>query len=196
MVMVKRRSGSGSIPSLSSSHYMSALPFGDGRESPQSLPLNSTPWQKSKRPLWRSQNFDRSPLSSIPSWILPAIVGIIALSWCTASYWNYQLRSEIQNLQYDLQVETMHHKEAEQTLQDAMGSQKILEAEVQKLEKKKEALEHELRMAQELEEGETLELEHASISDTILKRQAVLQDKVDLLRKYIQDDSRREVLEK
>jgi hypothetical protein len=123
-------------------------------------------------------------------------VAVFAISWCAAIYSNYQMRASLKSLQVHYQIESLHYEEAKRTLDDASRSQRMLEGHVQNLERTKQALEHEVRTASELQEGETLALPHSSVSDVIKRRQAVLQDKIKSLRAYIQEESRREVLEK
>lgn len=106
------------------------------------------------------------------------------------------MRASLKSLQLHHQIESLHYEEAKRTIEEASSYQKMLERHVQTMEQKKQGLEHELRVASELKEGETLGSSHNSISDVIERRQAVLQDKIESLRAYIQEESRREVLEK
>lgn len=160
-----------------------ALPYGDSRDSPIHNSL-----KKSVHSLHKS--------TLLSSWILKCIAGVLAISWCAAIYWNYQMRASLKILQLHHQIESLHYEEAKRTIEEASSYQKMLERHVQAMEQKQQGLEHELRVASELEEGETLGAFHNSISDVIERRQAVLQDKIESLRAYIQEESRREVLEK
>jgi cyclophilin family peptidyl-prolyl cis-trans isomerase len=95
------------------------------------------------------------------------------------------------------QIEMLHYEEASKSLKEASKSQKLMEREIQKLEKTKKALEHEIRMASELKEGETLGAgHHYDIVEGIENRHEVLKEKIATLRSYIQEESHREVLEK
>jgi hypothetical protein len=127
---------------------------------------------------------------------LKCFVALFAISWFAAIYGNYQMRLSLKSLEVDYQIATLHYEEAKKTLDDAISSQRVLKRHVENLERTKQELEHEIRMGLELQEGETLQLPHASASNIIERRQAVLQDKVEALRAYIQEESRREVLEK
>jgi predicted nucleic acid-binding Zn-ribbon protein len=124
------------------------------------------------------------------------MAGVLAISWCAAIYWNYQMRASLKSLQLHHQIESLHYEEAKRTIEEANNYKMLLERHVQQMEEKKQGLEHELRVASELKEGETLGAAHNSISDVIERRQAVLQDKIESLRSYIQEESRREVHEK
>ena len=106
------------------------------------------------------------------------------------------MRTSLKSLQIQHLIETSRYEEAKRAVEEANSFQKILERHIQNMEEKQKGLEHELRVASELKEGETLESPHNSISDVIERRQAVLQDKIQFLRAYIQEESRREVLEK
>ena len=106
------------------------------------------------------------------------------------------MRTSLKSLQLQHLIESLHYEEAKKTVEEANNYQNMLERHIQNMEQKKQGLEHELRVATELREGETLESPHNSISDVIERRQAVLQDKIESLRAYIQEESRREVLEK
>lgn len=95
------------------------------------------------------------------------------------------------------EVEALHFEEATETLKEATKTQKTLERYVQKLETTKKALEHEVRMAEEMEEDESIGgHHHHEIVKDIENRHKVLQEKIESLRNYIKEESHREVLEK
>lgn len=172
-----------------------ALPYGASLDSPSPRHPATTvkrSYSDSLKILCRS--LDNSRLLS--SWILNCFVAVFAISWCAAIYGNCQMRTSLKSLQVNYKIATLHYEEAKRTLDDALVSQRVLERHVQDLERTKQELEHEVRMGLELQEGETLALPHASVSHVIERRQTVLQDKVKSLRAYIQEESRREVLEK
>lgn len=196
MVVVKRRPSSTTprelaIPDNNSSS--SSLPFGDFRDSPkvhQQGSFNAAPQLKAFKNSMNKPTY-------LPSWAIKCIVGLVAISWCSAIYYHNQMRAELKTLEMEHQMETLQLEEASKTLQEASRSQQIMEREIQRLEQTKKALEHEVRMAAELKEGETIGAHHHhEIANDIENRHAVLQEKIESLRSYIQDESHREVLEK
>jgi uncharacterized protein HemX len=197
MVMIKRRSGTASttpreLSKLDDRSSSSSLPFGDFRDSPKYTRASSS----SSFNVKAFKNSLNKP-AHLPSWAIKCFVGLIVASWCLALYWNSQLRSELKVLEMEHQIEMLHYEEANKSLKEASKSQKLMEREIQKLEKTKKALEHEIRMASELKEGETLGASHHyDIAEGIENRHEVLKEKIATLRSYIQEESHREVLEK
>ena len=197
MVMIKRRGGPASttpreLSNLDDRSSSSSLPFGDFRDSPKYAHAASSSSFNAKA----IKNSLNKP-AYLPSWAIKCIVGLIVASWCLALYWNSQLRAELKVMEMEHQVETLHYEEASKSLKEVSKSQKLMEREIQKLEKTKKALEHEIRMASELQEGETLGANHHyDIADGIENRHEVLKEKIASLRSYIQEESHREVLEK
>lgn len=172
----------------------SSLPFGDFRDSPK---VRQGSFSSAAAPQFKAIKNSFNKPAYLPSWAIKCIVGLVVISWCLAIYWNQQLRAELKTLELEHQMESLHFQEASQTLKEASKKQKGMEKEIQKLEETKKALEHEVRMATELKEGETLGAHHHhDIANEIEKRQAVLQEKIESLRNYIKEESHREVLEK
>lgn len=197
MVMIKRRSVGPTattpreLSTLDDRSSSSSLPFGDFRDSPRYVPSTTSSFNA------KTIKDSLNKPAYLPSWAIKCTLGLIAVSWCLALYWNSQLRAELKVMEMEHQVETMYFEEASQSLKEASKTQKIMEKEIQKLEKTKKALEHELRMAAELKEGETLGASHHyDIANGIENRHEVLKNKIASLRSYIQEESHREVLEK
>lgn len=199
MVVVQRRTSSHcttprelSIPDNDSS--CSSLPYGDHfRDSPK---VRQGSFKSAPQQFVAFKNTLNKP-HFIPSWAIKCIIAVVALSWCLAIYWHQQLRAELKTLAMHHEMETLHFEQASKTLQEASKKQKQMEKEIKKLETNKKALEHEVRMAAELKEGETLGAHHhVDIANDIQNRHGVLQEKIESLRSYIQEESHREVLEK
>ena len=123
---------------------------------------------------------------------------VVLLLFSASTYWDYQMRAALKAVEYEHSVESLHVAEATQTLNDARLSQKLEEQKIMDLEKTKQVLEHELQMAELMKESNSSaeSHNHHHISDYIERRQQVLQNKIESLRSYIQEESRREVLEK
>jgi hypothetical protein len=196
MVMIKRHSHATprelSIPDDRSS---SSLPFGDFRDSPKYKEGAAAP--SFNAPQLKNFKASLNKPYYLPSWVIKCIIGLVVVSWCFAMYWHQQLRAELKTLELEHKMESMHFEEAAKSLKESYNSQKMMERQIQKLEQTKKALEHEVRMAAELEEGETLgDHHHHDIANDIENRHAVLQEKIESLRSYIQQESYREVVEK
>lgn len=198
MVVVKRRSVATTPRELAYSDNessCSSLPFGDFRDSPKVRQQQRGSFKAAPQLKAFKNSLNQSHY--LPSWAIKCIIGLVAVSWCLAIYWHQQLRAELKTLTLEHQMEHLHFEEASKTLKEATENQKKMEREIQKLEQTKKALEHEVRMAAELKEGETLGANHHhQIANDIQNRHAVLQEKIDSLRSYIQEESHREVLEK
>lgn len=199
MVMIKRRHGQSTTPRElqmgDNNSSSSSLPYGDFRDSPKYHQQAGGTFNAEQK-LKEFKNSLNKP-TYLPSWAIKCLVGFIVVSWCVAIYWHQQVKAEIKIMEKQYEVEALHFEEATETLKEATKTQKTLERYVQKLETTKKALEHEVRMAEEMEEDESIGgHHHHEIVKDIENRHKVLQEKIESLRNYIKEESHREVLEK
>ena len=202
MVVIKRSSRPPTIDGRSYSRS-SQLPMGNeetsscyGRSS-WSTPLKSSSSS--------SSYVKRSSISSLIGWMLPIAYGCVVLSWMLAFKHNNSLSQISLGLDAQRSILVLQGEEALWALTDAKESEFKLKFKIKKLKRTQKLMKHEIRMSGEMVEiqasqkdPEVRKLNQKSgvVMNWVQQRQEGLRLKMLYLQTYIQDDSRRQVIEK
>jgi cyclophilin family peptidyl-prolyl cis-trans isomerase len=141
--------------------------------------------------------------SSIPRWMMPFAYGLVVISWMGAIRQSRHLAALSQQVQQQQVTMSLQRDDALKTLSDAKESLLSAEKQVNKLKKTHRLFEHELRMHEEMleKEGEDmLKMMTGRKTGVVLgwfqQRQEAIKSKYEHLKKYVQDQSKQQVIEK
>jgi hypothetical protein len=192
MVLVKRRSHFSGVP-IATNARGPHLPYGDNltpqnRQSPDSVsPESGT---------LRSFSFDKGrrkssfPISTLPTWMFRAIIASIAVWWFLSQYWSH-IRSQT-NVTISSEWETYNivHEGSSTEITELQYFKAGLDNHAPQLQKKL----HDISISSAANPEAS---EQPGIIDRWIKhRLTVLENKVQTLQKYIQEESRKQVIEK
>ena len=146
------------------------------------------------------------PSFSLPAWILPLCYLAVIISWVKAIQQKNALSEATMGVEYQRDQVFLQREENLRLLQQAKDTQNQQERKLRKLERTHDALLHERRMNEEVYEmkvstdPELKELlsqkKSGTVTTWIQQRQQGLRHKLEMLEEYIQDQSRKQVLQK
>lgn len=197
MNVLHRRTRSKVESSLDESGF-SAIPFGDEGLSPFAARKNGL----SSR---RRSSFEIGPPSKSYSWVIKLVYAMALISWIAA----YTTTSGAQDVARNLETQQLALKvQGDETLATLRDARLGLQSErkyVDNLKKTQEALYHEIRMVNEMFEAESsVEMPESPrrgspdfmVLSWMEHRRHALENKIQNLKQFIQEDSRKQVVER
>ena len=162
----------------------------------------STPLKSSSS---SSSYVKRSSISLPPGWMLPIAYGCVVLSWMLAFKHNNSLSQISLGLDVERSALAFQGEESLRTLNNAKESMSMLERSMEKLKDTQKVMKHEVRKSEEMVDlhpsqlvRETLEGKDTGVVVNRIQQrhEEGLRRKMIDLQSFIQDDSRRQVIEK
>jgi hypothetical protein len=154
-----------------------------------------------------SSPMERKRISALTGWMLPIAYGCVVLSWLGAIKDHNSLSQISLGLDVEKSAVASQGEESLKKLTEAKGSKFNLERRIKKLKRTQELIKHEVRVSEEMIEvhyakkdpelRELLENRKSGVvMNWIQQRQEGLRLKMLSLQRFIQDDSRKQVIGK
>jgi hypothetical protein len=204
MVLIKRSS---CPPAIDGRSYSGGSQLPMGNEETSSYYGRSSWSTSQKASSTPPSSMKRKSVSWLPGWMLPIAYGCVVLSWIGAFKHNNSLSQISFGLDAERSALVLQGEDAFRTLKDAKESKLTLDRRIETLKRTQELLKHEVRMSEEMFEvhssqknpelRELLDNQKSGVvMNWVQQRQEGLHRKMLHLQQYIQDDSRRQVIEK
>lgn len=144
-------------------------------------------------------NYKNKSGLQFPSWATNLLYCLLALSWITAFRLTPNAWKATKSLQFEEQSQKIQYEATLQELEDAKRASQTTEGQVSHLLHTRQVMQHESRMAMELNDSgqEPPEFtKHDLVNEWLTRRQEKLTTKLDNLQEYVTTESRARAIEK